>query len=252
VLTGSGDGTARLWEAASGQPLGQPMQHTRWVGAVAFSPDGQTVLTGSEDGTARLWKAASGQPLGQPMQHKDWVRAVAFSPDGQTVLTGSGDGTARLWQAGSGQPLGQPMQHKRSVGAVAFSPDGQLFLVASERWAYEYSFDGQKTVLRAARLLPGRLPGWNGSAAFHWSPGAGECTQVAVLDPPDRVFLWTLRFDEPAVEPLTGDPKKLLAEWQRSLALEITEDGRIEPRSAVADSLNNWADAAEPRLEAAP
>ena len=46
VLTGSGDKTARLWDAATGQPLGPPLTHQATVYAVAFSPDGKTVLTG--------------------------------------------------------------------------------------------------------------------------------------------------------------------------------------------------------------
>jgi tetratricopeptide (TPR) repeat protein len=65
VLTGSNDHTARLWDAASGKPLGVPLEHRGPVGAVAFSPDGKTVLTGSHDHTARLWKVptpVSGQP----------------------------------------------------------------------------------------------------------------------------------------------------------------------------------------------
>src|SRR5262249_37628311 len=57
VLTGSDDGTARLWDARSGKPLGLPLQHEGPVSAVAFSPDGQSVLTGSFDGTAQLWDA---------------------------------------------------------------------------------------------------------------------------------------------------------------------------------------------------
>jgi tetratricopeptide (TPR) repeat protein len=56
VLTGSRDKTARLWAAATGQPLGPPLPHQGYVSAVAFSPDGQTVLTGSYDSTARLWR----------------------------------------------------------------------------------------------------------------------------------------------------------------------------------------------------
>jgi tetratricopeptide (TPR) repeat protein len=55
VLTGSYDNTARLWEVATGRPLGPPMTHQAGVSAVAFGPDGQTVLTGSYDNTARLW-----------------------------------------------------------------------------------------------------------------------------------------------------------------------------------------------------
>ena len=55
VLTGSDDKTARLWDAATGQPLGPPMKHQGAVRAVAFSPDGKTIVTGSDDKTARLW-----------------------------------------------------------------------------------------------------------------------------------------------------------------------------------------------------
>jgi hypothetical protein len=104
VVTGSYDGTARLWSAQTGAPIGAPMQHEHNVFAVAFSPDGERVLTGSVDGTARLWSAQTGAPLGVPMQHEDNVVAVAFSPDGEKVLTGSGDNTARLWSAQTGAP----------------------------------------------------------------------------------------------------------------------------------------------------
>src|SRR5262249_36220793 len=60
VLTGSGDRTARLWDAATGRPLGTPLTHQDAVRAVAFSPDGKAVLTGSWDKAARLWDAATG------------------------------------------------------------------------------------------------------------------------------------------------------------------------------------------------
>src|SRR5262249_16391154 len=45
VLTGSSDKTARLWETATGKPIGLPMQHPGEVRIVAFSPDAKTVLT---------------------------------------------------------------------------------------------------------------------------------------------------------------------------------------------------------------
>ena len=58
MLTGSQDKTARLWDAATGRPLGPALTHQGRVWAVAFSPDGKTVLTGSDDGRARLWDVA--------------------------------------------------------------------------------------------------------------------------------------------------------------------------------------------------
>ena len=63
VLTGSADGTARLWDAATGKALATLVGHTHMVRGVAFSPDGTRVLTGSDDNTARLWDVATGKPL---------------------------------------------------------------------------------------------------------------------------------------------------------------------------------------------
>jgi tetratricopeptide (TPR) repeat protein len=131
VLTGSWDNTARMWDARTGQPLGQPLQHQGPVEAAAFSPDGRAVLTGSADNTARVWDARTGQPLGQPLQHGSYVSGVAFSPDGRAVLTGSLDMTARLWDAATGKPLGLPLQHQGGVLAVAFSRDGRAVLTGS-------------------------------------------------------------------------------------------------------------------------
>ena len=65
-MTASGDKTARLWDAASGKPIGEPMKHEDGVGSAQFSPDGQRVVTASKDKTARLWDAASGKQLASP------------------------------------------------------------------------------------------------------------------------------------------------------------------------------------------
>ena len=63
MLTGSGDKTARLWDAATGKDIRTFKGHKDAVTSVAFSPDGKRVLTGSNDKTARLWDI-SGIPKG--------------------------------------------------------------------------------------------------------------------------------------------------------------------------------------------
>ena len=84
IASGSGDNTVRVWDAATGQPVGQPLTgHTDAVFSVAFSPDGTRIASGGDDNTVRVWDAATGQPIGQPLTgHTDAVFSVAFSPDG--------------------------------------------------------------------------------------------------------------------------------------------------------------------------
>jgi WD40 repeat protein len=101
IASGSDDNTIRLWDTATGRPIGQPMtEQNDSVLSVAFSPDGTRIASGGRDERIRLWDAASGQPIGQPMTgHRDDVFSVAFSPDGTRIVSGSGDGTVREWPA---------------------------------------------------------------------------------------------------------------------------------------------------------
>jgi WD40 repeat protein/tRNA A-37 threonylcarbamoyl transferase component Bud32 len=145
VLTGGEDGTARLWDAVTGEPKGQPLRHGGPVLALAFSPDGRSVLTGSFDRTARLWDVRTGRQKGPVLRHFGRVRAVAFSPDGTFLATGGAveddspepgmrrtvGGEARLWEATTGNLLGEPLWHAGPVRALAFRPGGRMLLTGS-------------------------------------------------------------------------------------------------------------------------
>jgi WD40 repeat protein len=132
VVTGSADGTARLWDAATGSPIGEPMQHEDQVASVEFSPDGRWIVTGSYDNTARVWDTATGKPVGEPMEHQREIYTAHFSPDGQRVLTASEDNTARVWDALTGTPISEPIRHHGAIYAACFSPDGKRVVTASE------------------------------------------------------------------------------------------------------------------------
>ncbi|MGG6242589.1 AAA family ATPase [Nodosilinea sp. AN01ver1] len=128
VATASLDGTARVWDAATGETIAT-LNHDDGVTAVSFSPDGLRVATTSWDDTARVWDAATGETVAT-LNHDDGVTAVSFSPDGLRVATASGDSTARVWDAATGEAIAT-LNHNNEVYAVSFSPDGSLVATAS-------------------------------------------------------------------------------------------------------------------------
>ena len=128
LASGSSDNTIRLWDAATGQPLGEPLRgHEDTIISVAFSPDGARLASGSYDNTIRLWDPTTGRQIGEPLRgHVGFVDSVAFSPDGTRLASrgGFGDRTTRLWDVATGRQIGEP--HSWLV-AIAFIPDGTRF-----------------------------------------------------------------------------------------------------------------------------
>jgi len=127
VATASADGTARIWDAATGKTLAVLKGHAAAVWAVAFSPDGTLAATGSADKTIRIWDADNGETLHVLEGHSAVVYAVAFSPvagRGQ-LASGSRDKTVRLWDTAQREQTAVLEGHAGTVYAVAFSPDGR-------------------------------------------------------------------------------------------------------------------------------
>ncbi len=73
VVTASGDGTARVWDAATGKELAVLRGHEGEVRSAQFSRMGQRVVTASWDDTARVWDAATGEELAVLRGHESVV-----------------------------------------------------------------------------------------------------------------------------------------------------------------------------------
>jgi WD40 repeat protein/serine/threonine protein kinase len=254
VLTGSTDNTARLWDAATGKPIGEPLRYKGLISAVAFSPDGRTAFTGSStlplpgvsDELARLWNVDTGKPIGEPLRHKYAVNAVAFNPDGRTVLTGS-DEFARLWDAVTGRPIGEPLHHEGGVSAVAFSPDGRTALTGSkDKTARLWDLSTGKPVgeplrhnegVNAVAFSPdGRivLTGSQDDTARLWDAATGK----PIGEPLPHVYSVTaVAFSPDGRTVLTGSQDRTARLWDAATGKPISEPLRHEGRvTAVAFS----------------
>jgi WD40 repeat protein len=199
IATASWNKTARIWDAATGKPIGEPLTgHEASVSSVVFSPDGKCILTASWDRTARIWDAATGNPIGQPLKgHENLVRSAAFSPSGKRIVTASYDKTARIWNATNGMPIGEPLRgHSSFVMSAAFSPDGKRIVTASEdNTARLWDAGSGKPIGEA---LKGHESTVN-SAAF--SP---DGHRIATASHDGTARIWDAATGEPIGEPLKG------------------------------------------------
>jgi WD40 repeat protein/serine/threonine protein kinase len=170
IATASIDGTARIWEAASGRLLLTFKGHAiklPWllrlvlpaprvpVMCVAFSPDGRFAASGSlapnftgwknlkdlrnprkARGVVHIWDVETGRIAVTFDKQTGIVDTLAWSPDGTRVASSSisEEHGFAVWDARTGESLGLLRGHANHVHKVRFSPDG--------RWIVSGSTDG--------------------------------------------------------------------------------------------------------------
>jgi WD40 repeat protein len=164
LATENGDGTASLWEYATGKEIRKFKPDDgadNSVRPVALSADGK-LLACSGPNSIQLWDVAKGKRLrqfgneespvafspagdclasanekgivrlwhvesgAQAHEFADAGRTLAFSPNGKLLAAGGKDKQIRLWELPSGRALPPLQGHSAAISAIAFSPDGKL------------------------------------------------------------------------------------------------------------------------------
>ena len=140
AVTGSADGTVRLWDLTSGQSLGQPVagNGATVTSLVCFTQGRQSLVmvAGARDHAVRTWDLASGRPFGKPMVgHTDTVTSVTcMKRDGKVIaVTGSKDRTVRLWDVVTGEPIDKPFISRAggAILSVTYTTVGRKTLIVS-------------------------------------------------------------------------------------------------------------------------
>src|SRR5439155_13375407 len=129
IVTASHDGTAKVWDAVSGQALLELDLGARGLWA-AFSPDGAKIVTGTVQRAVQLWDACTGRSIGAPWQHSSRVLFADFSPEGDRVVVAAGN-DAYVWDVRFGQLVATGFNHQDEVTCARFSPDGKKIITAS-------------------------------------------------------------------------------------------------------------------------
>lgn len=131
IVSSSGDGTVRVWDAETGAELLCLHGHDELVHSAVISSDGRRIVSGAWDQTIRVWDAESGDEVDCLRGHQGGVTSVAISTDGRKIVSGSFDSTVRVWDAENGEELLCLRGHEDMVRGVGISSDGRRIVSAS-------------------------------------------------------------------------------------------------------------------------
>jgi WD40 repeat protein len=204
-----GSNAVRLWDAATGDPLG------RWLDfeSTSFSPDGRLLLTGGRFGPPCLWDMASDLPIGVQLRLPYGAYPQArFSSVGLTVLLGGWHNPAGPFLTDTGAqvdfpvggpfPTGTSAQVEFPVGALGertaraagtFSPDGRIVAVAGGRRTALW--DVQTRTRIGAPIEHGPIVVFSPDSAL-----------LATVDSVDSARLWDVRAATDVENPLSDGP----------------------------------------------
>ncbi len=134
IASAGADGTARIWDAASGSQIIVLRGHTSDVLDAKFSPDDSKLVTAGRDGKVIVWDTATGEQLAQLEGTTSLVRRVEWSPDGRWIASAGEDQVLNVWNATTYQPASySPIAVPSPLLTLAFSPDSSLVAAAGGR-----------------------------------------------------------------------------------------------------------------------
>jgi len=210
ILTGSVDGTVKVWDRNSGREIQSfKVESERGLKSAAFSPDGKNILTLSDPSVCLLWDATSGKQIRQLAEEASYA---LFAPDGKSVLLGE---PFRLIDVNTGNEI-RTIDRLRSghgFNALTFSADGKYLLAGHEEFSLRTGLESCHASL--------------------WDVQTGEEIRIfkhdrsvnAVAFSPDGKFV------------LTGSEDRTVKQWITETGeLVSTLSGHAQPITAVAYS----------------
>jgi WD40 repeat protein len=155
IVTAGEDGTARVWDAASGQEIFVLSGYKGPVRAAMFSANGEFIATVNEF-AVWIWETETGESVTVLADHTNEIIQAFLSPDGQTVVTVEDcpqpispcpvQIPVRTWKVNTGQMIAEMVN---DGSTVTYSSDGKWLMTSY------YPEDGGNNIARVFNASTG-------------------------------------------------------------------------------------------------
>ena len=232
VALGGPDRVARVISARSGETNYEIDEHTDWVTALGFSPDGVLLASADRAGGVFVWEALTGREFHTLPQRKSGVTALDWRADGMILAVGSEDGEVALFEMENGNQV-RTWRAGGGVQDLWVMRDGRVATAGRNGNAEIWNPDGKRAfVHKAAKGMATSI------ASAH------DASHVLIGDFGGHVRLMPLEGGEPAAHlrpnPPTDEERQIAVERHRVLELERAIDNALaaerQARQAQAEA----------------
>ena len=130
IVTASDDRSCRLWDAKTGQPIGDELKHETEVRNAFFSSDGE--LIASLAGERLIIWSVKDKPIQKyVLPHRRRISCARFSPDNFVIFSGTEDGVVQAWNLLDGKTLGEPIREETAIVNIGLDKEGKRLLVTT-------------------------------------------------------------------------------------------------------------------------